>query len=108
MGTKVVSQSRPRVQGTGIVYWERATRGTGPGAPKMPCGHGREAMPGRATPHVRREQVGSETASGLGGAVVRVRQRGNPCQVSQDAQPQNCAIDRAENPETEHLRAFFC
>ena len=69
LGTEVVGQSRPRVQGTRIVYWARATHGSGPGAPKMPHRHGKGAMPGRATPLVHREQVGSETASGSGGAI---------------------------------------
>ena len=88
-GTGLVGQSRPRVQGPGIVKWARATLGKGPVAPKSQegIGGGGGAMPGRATPRVHRELVGSETASGPGGAVVRVRQRGNPCQVSHAAQP---------------------
>ena len=83
-GTGQVGQSRPRDQDSVV---DTGDPQNGTRSAKMPRGHRRGVMPGRATPHVHREQVGSETASGPGGAVVRVRQRGNPCQVSHAAQP---------------------
>ena len=46
---------------------------TGPGAPRCHVGiYG--GVSGKGTPRIHWEQVGSETASGPGGAGVRVRQ----------------------------------
>ena len=57
-------------------------------------------MTGRATPRVHREQVGSETASGPGGAMVRVWQRGK----SLPSEP-HCPAMKLCKGTSENLRA---